>query len=329
MADGTPPQKPSSAPTDSASPTTRECREILAGLKSNPPHFSPRWFYDDLGSALFESITRLPEYYPTECELSILEAHGPAMGEAIAADCAVVELGCGSADKVARLLPNLRRVRAYHPIDVSRAALDDTIAELHGEFSQLAMHGLHGDFTDPEGMRPLMSSLAAQGPVLLFFPGSTIGNFDRTTAAQLMQGYAESLPPGSQCLLGVDLVKSPELLRAAYDDSVGVTAAFNRNGLAHINRYFGANFQPQAWSHEARWNERLQRIEMWLHCREEQRVDIAGETLTFSAGSGLHTENAHKWQSESISRLAHASGWAIRSTWMDENQQFAQVLLER
>lgn len=306
-----------------------ELDTVLQGLHADPPTVSPRWFYDALGSALFEAITRVPEYYPTRSEIEILDQRGEDIGRRLPQHLGVIELGAGSAQKIGRLLPHLRSPRGYYPIDVSDAALDATEAEIGGRFPNLPVEKLHGDFTRPHETQHLVERLVDDGPVALFFPGSTLGNFESDAAARLLADSGRGLPAGTPFLLGVDLIKDPEVLEAAYDDSVGVTAAFNRNMLAHLNRRFDADFDPSRWRHEARWIPERRRVEMWLRSRGNQTVRIGETRFDFADGEGIHTESSHKWDRPSIEALARRSGWRVETWWTDANGWFAEVLLTR
>lgn len=314
---------------DDATVSDPELGEVLRGLRSTPPRVSPRWFYDALGSALFEAITRVDAYYPTRCEIELLELHAAAIGRSLPPGLAVVELGSGSAEKVGRMLPLLREPRAYHPIDVSQAALDATAREIEAVAPGLWIESLHGDFTRPDQVRPLLERVASEGPVLLFFPGSTIGNFDDAQASRLLAGLGEAVPAGTPFLLGADLIKPRALLEAAYDDPAGVTAAFNRNMLSHLNRRFGADFDPRRWRHEARWVPERHRVEMWLRSRGRQCVHVGPASLEFADGDGIHTESSHKWDRARIEALAASSGWRVEDCWTDSRSWFAEVLLRR
>lgn len=300
--------------------------EVLQGLRSSPPTISPRWFYDSLGSALFEAITRLEEYYLTRCELEILEARNEEIGARLPDDLAVVELGCGSAEKIGRLLPGLRAPRAFHPVDVSRAALRSTERALRSTFPELRIEGLLADFGARERMRALFESVAADGPLLLFFPGSTLGNLTPEHARAFLDDLATALPPETPFLLGVDLVKEPAILEAAYDDPVGVTAAFNRNVLSHLNARFDSDFDPSRWRHEARWDAARHRVEMWLRSEGPQDVQFGDIRLHFGDGAGIHTESSHKWDRERLRELAAHAGWRLQSWMTDSRGWFAQAL---
>jgi len=315
--------------SDSVSGSAKDYNEVLSGLRASTPHVSPKWLYDDLGSALFEAITRVPEYYPTRCELEILTTYGDEMGEKLPRNLSVVELGSGSAQKIGRLLPQLREPRLYCPIDVSKAALKATVTDIGGRYPKLPVRGAQGDFSDPTATATVFRKAMQNGPILLFFPGSTLGNFEPRQAQQLLRGCAQHLPEGTPFLLGVDLIKTPELLEAAYDDAAGVTAAFNRNLLAHLNRRFDADFNLRRWFHEARWIPKKQRIEMWLRSCGEQRIRFGKQTLVFADEEGIHTENSHKWDRISLEMLAQQTGWKIDEWWTDRNEWFAEVLLTR
>ena len=193
----------------------------------------------------------------------------------------------------------------------------------------LVVDGILGDFSDRAEMAELLSRLASAGPLALFFPGSTIGNFDRSDAARLLSSLAAPVPAETPLVLGVDLIKETAVLEAAYDDAAGVTAAFNRNLLNHLNERFGANFEPSRWRHVARWVPEHARIEMWLLSDGPQSVDIGGRRLSFAAGEGIHTENSHKWNRSMVELLASSSGWRLAEWWTDDNECFAEALLVR
>ncbi|MDH5671049.1 MAG: L-histidine N(alpha)-methyltransferase [Myxococcales bacterium] len=309
--------------------TDPELAGVLQGLRGKPPRLSPRWFYDALGSALFEAITRLDGYYLTGCELEILEGPARELGASLAEGLAVVELGSGSADKIARLLPGLRAPRAFHPVDVSRAALRVTERQLRAAFPDLPVEGLQADFGARARMQPLLRSLAEQGPLLLFFPGSTVGNLERDQAVALLHDLATAVPAGTPLLLGVDLVKPWSLLEDAYDDPAGVTAAFNRNALCHLNARFGSDFQPRRFRHEARWNEGHQRVEMWLCSDGEQTVKFGDARLHFREGVDIHTESSHKYDRRRVQQLAARAGWHLTAWITDTRGYFAEALLLR
>ena len=306
-----------------------QMQQVIEGLQSDPPQISPRWFYDDVGSALFETITRVPEYYPTRCEIEILKQYSGDIASALPSGLAVVELGSGSARKVGQLLPELSEPRSYHPVDVSRAALDATATEIAAILPDLVVDGLCTDFTHPQKLGALLSDIVDDGPVLLFFPGSTIGNFDDDEAANLLTRLHRWLPVGTPFVLGVDLVKDPDILETAYNDPIGVTAAFNRNLLAHLNRQFGADFNPEQWRHEAVWVPDHHRVEMWLRSCGDQTVHFGDTTLTFQDGDGIHTESCHKWDRPRLQTLAETSGWSLQQSWTDSQRWFAEVLLVR
>ncbi|MEE9385299.1 MAG: L-histidine N(alpha)-methyltransferase [Nannocystaceae bacterium] len=323
------PQSGTSNSTYPSNEPDNDYHETLTGLQRSPPRVSPKWFYDTLGSTLFESITRTPEYYGTRCEVEILQTQGEAIGKHLPVNLAVVEFGSGSAEKIGKLLPHLASPRVYHPIDISETALHATAAEIGSRFPDLSVDPHLGDFTNPAMTRRSLATVTASGPTLLFFPGSTLGNFEPEQAAELLTHTGASVPPGTPFLLGVDLIKDTAQLKAAYDDDAGVTAAFNRNMLVHLNRRFGADFDARRWRHEVKWNPAHRRIEMWLRSSGEQRVNFGGTHLEFADGDGIHTENSHKWDRASIEKLAASTGWRIGEWWTDERGWFAEILLTR
>ena len=306
-----------------------ELEEVLSGLREDPPTLSPRWFYDELGSALYEAITRLPEYYPARAEHDLLESHGPEIGGRLPERALLVELGSGSAAKASRILPHMRAAGGYHPLEVSVTALDATVEEARERFPALEVRGHAVSFADPDSFGELLHALGSEHELALYFSGSTISNFERHQANELLDQIAARVAPGTAFLLGLDLIKAPERLVAAYDDSVGVTAAFNRNALAHLNREFGTDFEPRRWAHEAVWNEELERIEMWLCAREREVVRVGETELVFEAGTRLHTESSHKWSTASVETLIEGTPWKLDGWWTDARSDFGEALLVR
>ena len=312
---------------ETPSPADPELLSVLRGLAADPPHVSPRWFYDALGSALFTAITQLPEYYPTRTELGIFAHSGAAMAQMLGPGLTIVELGSGSGEKIGNLLRHLATPRAYHPIDISRAALQETERAVRAAHPSLEVEGLVGDFTSPTSLDRLCAPLASRAPLLVFFPGGTLGNFHPSEATALLAAVSRRLPAGTALLLGVDQVKPPHLIEAAYDDSVGLTAAFNRNLLAHLNRRFGSDFDPRAWRHVARYDQTLRRVEMWLVSERNQVVSFGGEQLRFTAGARIHTENSYKYDRERLHAVATPAGFQLEATWTDPQGWFCEALL--
>ena len=296
--------------------------DALAGLRAEPKRMHPKWFYDQDGSALFERITELPEYYPTRTELSILRREVGVLAASIPEGAALVELGSGASTKTRILLDAIRGLRAYVPIDVSGDFLHDVASDLDHAYPGLRVAPLVGDFLGdldlPEEIRNL--------PKVAFFPGSTIGNLEPAEAHSLLC-RVRAWPGISAFILGVDLVKEPEILIRAYDDAAGVTAAFNRNLLLRLNREAGGTFDIDTFGHEARWNAEFERIEMHLVSRQTQEVSLGGCLIRFAKGESIHTENSHKYREDTIARAAAEAGWAVDAFLTDERRLFGVAIL--
>jgi L-histidine N-alpha-methyltransferase len=317
-------------------PLSAIAQDVLEGLTRSPKSLPPKLFYDAEGSALFERITRLPEYYLTRTERAIFARHAPAIcraarrgaqgaGASAPAHAAleVIELGAGSASKTRLLLAALLEQQAgvvYSPVDVSSAALQTARAALEAEFPALRVRPRVADITSD--LRPLLRS---PQPKLVLFIGSSIGNFEPEAAVALLRGVRRALAPGDALLLGADLVKPESILLPAYDDSAGVTAAFNQNVLARINRELGGRFDLDSFRHEARWNARASRIEIYLVSRVAQSVPIGllGITVPFARGESIHTENSYKYTSESLREMFTAAGFHAERVWHDRRRWFA------
>ena len=297
--------------------------DLIDGLSATPRATPPKWFYDAEGSALFGQITQLPEYYPTRTELALLEEVGPEIAEAVGPGRAVVEYGSGSGDKAALLLSALDDPAAYVCVEIDPDAARATAALVARRFPGLPTRGVAGDFTALDVHTPA----GPAGPRLGFFPGSTIGNFDPDDAAVLLADMREHLGKGAKLLLGVDLVKDGDVLEAAYDDAAGVTAAFNKNLLVRANRELGADFDLDAFAHEARWNPDASRIEMHLRAVRPTTAHIDGRAFTFAEGETIHTESSYKYTPDRIAELAAAGGWTVERLWTDPKGWFGVALL--
>jgi L-histidine Nalpha-methyltransferase len=311
------------------------------GLTATPKSLPPKWFYDAQGSALFEKITELPEYYPTRAERSILRAVAPRIAELTAAS-ALVELGSGSSDKTRLLLTALREagtLRGYVPVDVSDSALAQAGDALAAEYPGLAVHAVVADFGQdlglpsagpggPDGDEAFGAGAAAGGPRLVAFLGSTIGNMVPDERAAFLSRVRSGLRPGDAFLLGTDLVKDPAVLVAAYDDAAGVTGAFNKNVLAVLNAELGADFDLDSFEHVALWDADREWIEMRLRARTEQSVTVRdlGLTVSFAADEELRTEVSAKFREDGVRAELAAAGLAMRSWWTDEGGQFGLSL---
>ncbi|PSH04977.1 MAG: L-histidine N(alpha)-methyltransferase [Acidobacteria bacterium] len=302
-------------------------REVFHGLTSLPKRLSPRLFYDAAGSALFEQITEQPEYYLTSTEQSIFERYAPEMIRAAGEASTIIELGAGTARKTMLLLRaalGFRRTLTFVPVDVSRFALEVAQHRVRSELPQVAVHPLVLDYDR-------QSSTLAQlsGRKLVLYMGSSIGNFEPMAASALLRRLRSSLARGDSLLLGTDMRKPVDVLLRAYDDAAGITAQFNLNVLARINREFDADFDLSRFVHCAIWNERESRIEMHLKSITDQHVNInALETsIHFASGETIHTENSYKFSPWMIESLAGNSGFRIEQRWSDERNWFTVALL--
>lgn len=284
-------------------------------LAEPPRRISPKWFYDAEGSRLFDAICELPEYYPTRTELALLDRHGHDIARRIGPGAEIVEFGAGSLRKVRLLLDALEKPASFLPIDISADHLLAAAAQLQRDRPGLAVRPLAGDFTRSLALPP------ASGPRVGFFPGSSIGNFAPDEALTLLQRMAGWLDGG--LLIGVDLVKDPDLLHAAYNDAQGMTARFNRNLLARANAELGADFELSRWAHSAFYHPTLQRIEMHLVSRSEQSVQLCGQVFTLAEGDSIHTENSYKYTVPGFQRLAERAGFTPEAVWVDGRRWFA------
>ncbi len=292
--------------------------ELVAGLATRPRAVAPKWFYDSAGSALFDRICELPEYYPTRTEFAMLDQHAGALAAAIGPGAEIVEFGAGASRKVRLLLDALAAPAGFVPVDISGEHLEAAAAQLRRERPGLVVRPVVGDYT----AGPTRALPPAAGRRVGFYPGSSIGNFDPEAAHALLVRFREVLAGGG-LLIGVDLVKSPAVLHAAYNDAAGVTAAFNLNLLARANRELGADFDLAAWEHAAFYHPGLQRVEMHLVSRRAQRVRVAGRAFDFDEGESIHTENSYKYTVDGFRALARRAGWAPQAVWTDGQRRFA------
>jgi len=294
------------------------------GLTSSPKWLPPKWFYDARGSDLFEEITRLPEYYPTRAERSILVAHAGDIARRAGART-LVELGSGSSEKTRLLLDALQAegtLREFVPLDVSEAALRVAVAALHTDYRMLAIHGVVGDFTEHLGRIP------GQTPRIVAFLGGTIGNLFPDERAAFLGELRDTLVCGEWLLLGTDLVKDPDVLVPAYDDAAGVTAEFNRNVLAVLNRQLGADFDVLNYEHVAIWDSENEWIEMRLRSTAAARVTLSELALDIilEPGEEIRTEISAKFRREGIERELATAGFSLDSWWTDPEGRFALTL---
>ena len=297
--------------------------DVLEGLTRSAKTLPCKYFYDARGSALFDRICTLPEYYPTRTELAILRRHAGAMAAAIGPRCLLVEYGSGSSTKTRLLLDRLADPAAYVPVDISREHLLQSAAALAAHYPRLRVIPVCADFTRPFALPDVPDAARAVG----YFPGSTIGNFAPADARKFLADVAEQCRPGGALLIGVDLTKPRSVLEPAYDDARGVTAEFNRNLLRRANRELGADFDLAAFDHRAFWNASLGRVEMHLVSRRDQVVRIAGQAIPFAKGESIHTENSHKYELAGFAALSAAAGFTVERVWTDDAELFSVQLL--
>ncbi|WP_411339915.1 L-histidine N(alpha)-methyltransferase [Sphingopyxis sp. J-6] len=295
--------------------------DVHAGLAQRQKAIPARWFYDATGSALFEDITALPEYYPTRSETDLLRRHAAAMATAIGPGRAVVELGSGSSTKTPLLLAAIDPA-AYVPVDISGEFLRDSALALAARFPGLPVYPVEADFTQrvalPREICPL--------PKLGFFPGSTIGNMVARTSIDLLRNWREALGDESLLLIGIDRIKDVGILERAYDDPAGVTAAFNLNLLERINRELGGTIPVENFSHRAIWDDVHARIEMHLVAACDMDFTVDGQRYHMAKGETIHSENSHKYGPRDANLLLRAGGWTPLATWDDADPAFALIL---
>ena len=295
--------------------------DVLAGLSAPIPAIPARWFYDRRGSELFDEITRLHTYYPTNAETSLLRDIMPAVAARVPKGAAVVEFGAGSATKTPILLEAIAPA-AYVPVDISGDYLEQSASELQQRFPALEVVPVVADFARPFTLPAAIGHL----PKLGFFPGSTIGNFVPWSATDLLRHFRALLGPGAQLLIGMDRVKPVERMLAAYDEPQGVTAEFNLNLLKRINRELDGDVPIDAFRHEARWNDILSRIEMHLVATRDVEFAVSGRRFRFARGESIHTENSHKYPERGGRVLLLAGGWTPIAEWTDAAEDFAEIL---
>jgi len=291
----------------------------LRGLSKVQKEIPAKYFYDETGSRLFDAICVLDEYYPTRAELGILRTQAKEISKLIARGSVIIELGSGSSRKVQYLLDAFDQPRAYVPIDISRKHLLNAANDLAANYDDIDVIPVCADFVNSFKL----PSTLPPGPCMVFFPGSTIGNFHFDEARELLCGLAWQLNEGDSLLVGVDLKKDPHILRAAYNDQKGITAAFNLNLLTRMNRELGASFDLDAFVHRADYNMPPGRIEMHLVSTADQTVTVADQVVRFRAGETIHTENSYKYSVEEFQRLAEGAGFMPVRVWTDDPPLFS------
>ena len=299
--------------------------DVRVGFSRPQKSLSPKYLYDAAGSALFEEITRLTEYYPTRTEVGILDARGSEIAALLPGGAALVEFGSGSTVKLRRLLDHLGDLAAYVPVDVSGDFLAEQAATLRADFPDLRVEPVVADFTHDFDLPTTLDDLPRAG----FFPGSTIGNFEPAEAGALLRRFGQILGAGAHLIVGVDLVKDAAVLEAAYDDRAGVTAAFNRNLLTRINRDLAGRFDLATFVHRAVFNADASRIEMHLVSRAAQTVRVGSESFAFAEGETIHTESSYKYTLATFRALAERAGWSWLTAWTDPQALFSVHALRR
>jgi L-histidine Nalpha-methyltransferase len=298
---------------------------VLEGMRKHPRQLSPVWFYDELGSFLFDSICELPEYYLTRTELQIMQQYAADMAHHIGPDAAIIEFGSGTSTKTRLLLNHLEKPAAYVPVDIARDHLLEAASAIARDYSTLRVIPICADFTRHFD---LPASVYAAHRRVVYFPGSTLGNFDQPQAHGLLQSMRQMIGANGAVLIGIDLKKDPRVLERAYNDRAGVTAEFNVNALRHLNRELGTDFDLDAFEHTAVWVENQSRIEMHLVSKREQDVHLGDETVHIQKGEHLTTEFCHKYTLESFADLAATAGLSVSRVWLDPAKQFSVQLLE-
>lgn len=291
-------------------------QELTIGLQAKPAHIAPKFFYDELGSKLFEAITLLDEYYPTRTEAQIMSRYIHEISAAVGNCDALVDLGAGNCSKASTLFESLQP-KQYWALDISKTFLDAAIANLQKQFPHISMVAQACDLSQAIQL----PDIATQKKIF-FYPGSSIGNFDPKEAHLFLQDIAQLLNGSGGLLIGVDLVKKREILNRAYNDSLGITAAFNCNVLLHINRLIGTNFCLEDWEHDSFFNEQASRIEMHLRAKRDVKVCWDGHLAGFSEGETIHTENSYKYTQIGFKDLLNKAGFQKVISWTDQNQHF-------
>ncbi len=322
--DGDAPQAADARPPAVADPASRVRDEIVSGLGApGGMRIAPKFFYDAMGSALFTAICQLDEYYPTRTEAAIIGDALPDLARLLPADATLVDLGACDCVKGLRLLQAIPFAQ-YAAVDISADFLRGALLDVQRAMPGLDVLGVGADFTDGLRLPPEVRSDRR----VLFYPGSSIGNFTPLAATRLLQQWRGLCGADARLLIGVDLVKDAATLEAAYDDAIGVTAAFNLNVLRHVNRLAGTDFDPRQWQHRARFDAESSRIEMHLVARCDLGVSWAGGARQVRAGESIHTENSYKYTLDGFDRVLRSAGWRTSRAWTDDQDWFALILAE-
>ncbi len=303
-----------------------ELEQLIDGLRQPEKMISPKYFYDERGSQLFDEITRLPEYYPTDTELGIMRDNIGEIASLVGKQASLIEFGSGSSLKTRVLLEHLDELAAYVPVDISEDHLLESARQIREDFPDLDVLPVVADFTHPFQL-PSPKVMPVRN--IVYFPGSTIGNFTNQAARELLQVMYGEAGAGGALLIGVDLQKDPAIIERAYNDSAGVTAKFNRNMLRHLNREFGANFDLDAFAHSAKYNESEGRVEIRLVSGKDQKFTLGGESFSIARDEAILTEYSHKYTLEGFAAMAETAGFGVERVWMDAERLFSVQYLVR
>ena len=303
-----------------------ELDEIIDGLSQSEKMISPKYFYDERGSQLFDEITRLPEYYPTETELGIMRANVDEIASLVGKHASLIEFGSGSSLKTRVLLEHMNDLAVYVPVDISEDHLLDSAQRIRAEFPGLEVLPVVADFTQPFQL-PFPAIMPVRN--IVYFPGSTIGNFTHEAASELLRVMHHEAGEGGALLIGVDLQKDPDIIRRAYNDSAGVTAEFNLNMLRHLNREFDADFDLDAYEHSAEYNKEEGRIEVRLISDQDQEVTVGNTSFSIDKDEAILTEYSHKYTLDGFAAMANGAGFRVARVWMDAERLFSVQYLER
>jgi len=299
--------------------------EVLEGLHKYPKELAPKWLYDEAGSQLFDMICELPEYYLTRAELEIMNLHASEIAKEIGPRAAIIEFGSGTSAKTRLLLDHLDTPAVYIPVDIAQVHLLEAAAGIARDYPDLAVVPLRADFTKPLALPTLAKSSSRR---VVYFPGSTLGNFEPLAACSILQSMGELAGPTGKILIGIDLKKEVAVMERAYSDAAGITSRFNLNALRHVNRTIGSDFPLSAFEHHAVWVAESNRIEMRLLCKRDLNVHVGPEVVEMQAGEYIHTESCHKYTNESFACLAATVGLQVQKRWVDPKKQFSVQLLE-
>jgi L-histidine Nalpha-methyltransferase len=310
----------SATSADQAPALSDDLVEIHTGLSQQAKNISPKFFYDDAGSKLFDAICDLPEYYPTRTELGIMRANIDEIAALIGTQASLIEFGSGSSLKTRVLLDHLRDMAVYVPVDISREHLLQAAADIHNDYPDIEVLPVVADFTQSFKL-PSPAIMPLKNVV--YFPGSTIGNFSSDAALALLQVMYHEAGVQGALLIGVDLQKDRALLERAYNDAEGVTAAFNLNVLLRLNREFGGTFELDGFRHRAVYNASAGRIEMYLDSLKDQSAEVGGKTFRFAQGEAINTEHSHKYTLAGFAAMVRAAGFRVEKVWMDPERLFS------